>query len=306
MRILAVSLNPSVDHTLFVEGLVLGAIHRTDRALTSAGGKGVNAARAAADLGAEVVVVGPVGGPSGTHLARLADGEAFGCRWVEVAGSTRICTLIADPASGVETVVNEVGPSLVADEWDRLLAAILAEIDGVDAAVLSGSLPPGAPVDAYRRLIEALRPVPVVLDARGGELRAALETGPPWVHLTVGELEETVGHALPDPDARWAALDRLRDEGARSIVLTDGPGPVLVADAAGGWRLDPPAVPVQTTIGCGDALAGALAVGLALDVGPAERAARAVAAASAAAMTDVPGRLDRAQAAALSVPIAAR
>lgn len=60
--------------------------------------------------------------------------------------------MLAEP--GRTTVVDEPGPTVTSDEWQAFRAGfreILATA-GAGVAVLSGSLPPGVPVDAYAEL----------------------------------------------------------------------------------------------------------------------------------------------------------
>ena len=68
--IVCVSPTPAVDRLLEVRGpVVVGEIHRPHRVVAVAGGKGLNAARAAALLGADVRAVAPLGGANGTWIA---------------------------------------------------------------------------------------------------------------------------------------------------------------------------------------------------------------------------------------------
>ena len=55
--IVCVAANPSVDKLFQVELVVPGGIHRPSGYVQVAGGKGLNAARAAATLGADVLAV---------------------------------------------------------------------------------------------------------------------------------------------------------------------------------------------------------------------------------------------------------
>ncbi len=273
-----------------------GAIHRTARHHTTAGSKAVNAARAAATLGAPVLAIGPAGGASGRHLAGLASVEDFDSRWFDIAGSTRICTLIVSEDGDEETVVNEEGPTLGWPEWEGFLDLYERHVGGAEVVILSGSLPAGVPADAYGTLVERAGGRPVLLDGRGRELLDALPARPAWVHLNAGELALTFpGESDPRRSAR-----ELVALGARNVVLTDGAGPVLLAGASGAWRIVPPRVRPVKRIGCGDALVGALAaavLGALPSFDGVDLVARAVAAPSAAAAAAGPAPLDPARAA---------
>lgn len=72
--ITVVALSPSVDVTYVVDEFVLGEVHRPRSVHREAGGKALNAARAAAALGARVGAVAALWGATGEFVAqRLAD-----------------------------------------------------------------------------------------------------------------------------------------------------------------------------------------------------------------------------------------
>jgi len=105
---------------------------------------------------------------------------------------------------------------------------------------------------------------PVVLDARGPELLAALECRPRVVKPNRAELALTVGRPLDDRAAVLAAMRELIERGAQSVVVTHGKAAIWVMEGASVWELTPPEVaPVVNPIGCGDCLAAGIAAGLA-------------------------------------------
>ena len=69
LMIVTVTLNAAIDRTLLVPNFQFGQRHRRASASTSAGGKGINIARAARRLGVPVVCTGLAGGPE-RHAAR--------------------------------------------------------------------------------------------------------------------------------------------------------------------------------------------------------------------------------------------
>jgi len=66
--IVTVTLNAAIDRTLLVPNFQLGQRHRASEGTSSAGGKGINVARAARRLGVPVVCTGLAGGRTGTLL----------------------------------------------------------------------------------------------------------------------------------------------------------------------------------------------------------------------------------------------
>jgi len=176
------------------------------------------------------------------------------------------------------------GPALAEHEWQSCIAQIDARIPATRYLVLSGSLPPGVPADAYARLANAARAqgVRTILDSSGAPLRAALEAGIFLVKPSLDELCELVGRALAG-EAEWreAALEVIRRGQAQVVVLTLGSlGALLVSKDT---MLRAPALPVTvcSAIGAGDALVGALVWALVRDAPLAEAFRYGLAAASA-------------------------
>src|SRR4029079_14632002 len=66
--IVTVTLNAAVDRTLTVPHFQFGHRHRASRSLTSAGGKGINVARALKRLETPVVASGLAGGRTGDRI----------------------------------------------------------------------------------------------------------------------------------------------------------------------------------------------------------------------------------------------
>ena len=66
--IVTVTLNAAVDRTLTVPNFQFGHRHRASNSLTSAGGKGINVARALKGLEAPVVATGLAGGRTGERI----------------------------------------------------------------------------------------------------------------------------------------------------------------------------------------------------------------------------------------------
>lgn len=84
--ILTVTLNPSVDHALFVDKLKVNDTNRVTRCERDAGGKGVNLSRVVAELGGETVATGFLGGGPGAYISRVLKVQGVRSDFVEVQG----------------------------------------------------------------------------------------------------------------------------------------------------------------------------------------------------------------------------
>ena len=157
---------------------------------------------------------------------------------------------------GDATVLLEPGPQTGPGDWARFLAAYDDLAGAADCVVLSGSLPPGLPDDAYARLC-ARTPGATLVDASGPALVAAARAGADVLLPNADEVREATGRIAPMD----GALDLLA-AGAGAVVLSLGADGLLALTGEGAWRV--PAVErlAGNPTGAGDALAAALAATL--------------------------------------------
>ena len=87
--IVTVTLNAAVDRTLTVPNFQLGHRHRASASLTSAGGKGINVARALKRLDSPVIATGLAGGTTGDRIIDELAGEAILNDFVRIGDESR-------------------------------------------------------------------------------------------------------------------------------------------------------------------------------------------------------------------------
>ena len=144
--------NLTIDRTLSIDELRPGEVLRFERAVVSPGGKGVNVARVARELGAGAVLVGFVPGRTGAAGAALLADEGVVVRGVEVGGELRSTAVVLE-RSGRVTVLNEPGPPLAPGDWERYEAARGRRRWRASACWRAADrCRRGAPDDAYARL----------------------------------------------------------------------------------------------------------------------------------------------------------
>ena len=300
-RIVFVAANPSIDRLYEVDRLTVGAIHRPIALVAVPGGKGLNAARAAAQLGGRVTAVGILGGRSGQWIEDALAARAIDSRWVGSGSETRTCVSILDRASGRTTEVYERGQPIDPDAWGALERLVAGELEAGDVVglCLSGSLPIGAPSDGFGRMTRLARtargeaePIAVLADTYGPALVAVLAEQPTLVKINADEATEASGIPVTDPASAEAAAAALLDRGAASVVVTLGLGGAVVVTAAGASRLIPDGPAGGYPVGSGDAFLGGLAVGIARGDGVPDAARLGMAAGSANAMIPGAGELD--------------
>ena len=296
-RILFVAANPSVDRLYEVDRLTVGAIHRPQAVAVVPGGKGLNAARAAARLGGRVAVVGIVAGRSGDWIREEIAARGIDASWATAEGQTRTCVSILDRSTGALTEVYEGGDPVGAAAWQELERLVQRELDKGDVAAvaLSGSLPPGAPSDGFGRIAAIARErrqVSVLADTYGPALTAVLGERPELVKVNAEEAATATGIAVEDAAQAAFAAQRLRDQGAASVVVTLGADGAVVATASGTDHLKALDKRGPYPVGSGDAFLGGMAVGLARGDDVPAAAKLGMAAGIANAMLPGAGELD--------------
>jgi 1-phosphofructokinase family hexose kinase len=302
--IVTVTLNAAVDRTLTVPNFQLGQRHRASAALTLAGGKGLNVARALKTIGVPVVATGMAGGRTGTRIVEELQGEAILNDFVRIDGESRTSTAVADPTGTTYTEINEWGPAVTETELQILLRKLDYLAQGAELVVFAGSLPrevdPGFYGEAIRTLNRA--GVHTVLDCDGEPLRLGVEAGPTIVSPNQWEAESLVGQELNDEEDFQLALDRIREMGAQNVLITQETGCIALLREDGElrrYRASAPAIEPVSAVCAGDVLLAAFLA--ARQAGrPVEESLRLAVAAGAASVMELgAGRFDPRQAAKL-------
>jgi 1-phosphofructokinase/tagatose 6-phosphate kinase len=220
--IVTVTLNAAVDRTLTVPNFQLGHRHRASNSLTSAGGKGINVARALKRMGSPVVASGLAGGRTGDRIVDELAYEGILNDFVRISDESRTSTAVVDPTAGGVTEIYEWGPAVRAEELDMLLDKLHYLSRVATFVVFSGSLPRDVGNDFYAEAIRNLsrRGVQCVLDCEGEPLRRGVEAEPLLVSPNQREAESLVGQEFNDPEDFHYALDSIADLGARNVLIT--------------------------------------------------------------------------------------
>lgn len=282
--ILCVNANAAVDKTLVVENFRLHHIHRPTFELALPGGKGCNVARAAKMLGHQPVVAGWVGGHAGQFIEDGLRVEEILTAFVHTAVESRECISILDSSTGALTEIYEVGRPVAPEELQTFYALMTEWLPKAALVTLSGSLPPGAPVDFYARMIDLARKagVPAILDSSGEALRAGVEEGrPPLVKCNRAELSGLVEQPLESLAEVRQAVRALSDRLDARVIVTLGMVGAVAAEPGRTWLSQPPRIDALSPVGSGDAFLAGLACGLVEDR-PFEEALRLATAAGAA------------------------
>lgn len=305
----AVALNTSLDRNYQIPDFALGGRYRVASVEASAGGKGVNVARIARQLGAPVQLTGFIAGHAGSTVEALARADGLSPRFLRVGGETRLSLAIAH-SEGRVTEILEPGPHVSPADMERLRAMLTQSLAPGDLVCLSGSLPPGLPETTYAEWIPHItaRRAYAMVDTSGPPLAHALAARPFAVKPNREEFEAWLGRRASLTEIPRLALDVHRS-GIPWVMISLGADGMVVAAEDTAWRVRIPQVPAVSPVGCGDALVGGWAAYLSthFDTPPVRMVPEAVRLAMGAALSNVmrldSGRIDPGEVPALAAQV---
>jgi 1-phosphofructokinase family hexose kinase len=260
--VITVTPNPALDRTLRVDELSFGGIARVQGVQEDPGGKGINVSRVLRQFGCPTAALGFLGGSTGRRLVAVVATLAIEADFIAVPGETRTNLTVTDGEREIK--VNEPGPNVPPHAVDELIARVRQRARESSAVVLSGSLPPGVPVDFYAALIRIIRDegAKPVLDTAGSPLAHGAAAGPYLIKPNRREAETLLGIPLDTDDALREAVRRLSGYGIPVVALSLGAGGAVCAAGGMAWRAEVPPVAVLSTVGSGDALLACLLLAL--------------------------------------------
>jgi tagatose 6-phosphate kinase len=293
--ILCIGTTPAAQRVMVFHKLTLDAVNRAATTLDGAAGKSVNVAKVLKALGEHPVATGFLGGDRGEALRTSLAAQGIEMDFVPVASRTRQCTTLLDKSAGTHTELVEESQPVTAADYEKLARVIQRRVKGCRAAIMSGTITPGGPVDLYSHATQLAHEAGAlsVVDAQGPALVEALRARPGMVKPNRSELAATLKRELVHEAAVISAMRELGERGAQRVVVTAGKEPTLAFDGRNFWTVKAPRIEVVNPIGSGDAFAAGLLWRLLRgeDLGEACRWAAAVGTANA--LTPMAGEVHR-------------
>jgi len=294
-----VSLNPAIDTRLILNGFLPGRVNRVEEVYRTPGGKAAHVAMALKGLGVAPTWIGFSGGATGRELLaglRLLGIETMS---ISVGQPTRVNLEIID-TRGEVTEVLEPGGTITPSEWSELqqvCAGAFQLAASKRIALISGSLPPGVPVEACAALVSAAQSADclAVIDSSGIPLCKALVAGPDLVKINREEAESVTQIAIRDPISAAQAARKLLDLGANSAAVSLGHRGLVGVRKHDELAIHAWTTPLRpkSTVGCGDSALAGLAFAAATDLSFEQSLALAVACGTSNCLAALPGRIAR-------------
>jgi 1-phosphofructokinase family hexose kinase len=265
--ILSVTLNPCIDVLLKVKGLKPNDTNRVQVKEIDAGGKGINLARVAAEIGGDVMATGFLGGANGLLVTDVMKAQP-GLRhdFVPTKVETRMNVSVEDGTGKPPTTFNAPGEAISAEEWDALLKIVDANIASGGWVTLGGSIPPGLPENTYEIIMQKAKAkgAKVALDADGELLRQSLKHGPDLVKPNQNEAGRLLGYQVKhmhDVIEGVQEIARMMEKyGAQApiAIISLGANGAMACQEGKVFRAYGVRIDVNSTIGSGDSFVAGL------------------------------------------------
>lgn len=259
--IYTITLNPALDKTVILPDFRLDTVNRIQELRTDPGGKGINVSKVVRNLGGESVTMGILGGETGHRIEKELKQMGLQTDFLYVDGETRTNLKVVDPINHTNTDINEPGIQVNEEILEGLLMKLLHQVHDGDIAVLSGSIPKGAPKDTYAVWIRELKKhhVRTILDADGEPLKEGLKAMPDLIKPNRDELSRLSGRKMETVEELCIEAETLMEKGIPSIVVSMGGKGALFMMKERILYAEGLKVPVGSTVGSGDSVVAALA-----------------------------------------------
>lgn len=285
--IATITLNPSIDQTIYVRGLVKDDANRALSIERDPGGKGLNVSKVVHGLGSRTHAYALVGGLTGELWKELVRKMRIPFTAVPVKGETRINIILTDGKDATQTRVSAPGPQIGRERLDAFVRRLTMSRQPPFLWALGGSLAPGMPATTYRDIMTRLqkRGAPCILDTDNDALRYGIEARPFMIKPNEFEMRRLTGKPLSEIPDYLAEARKLVKKGVRIVVVSMAARGAIFVTEKEAFHVNTPAVAVKTHVGAGDSLIGGFATGLLKGLPVREAARLGVAASTSAIMT---------------------
>ncbi len=260
-----VTLNPSLDYTMELDGLEKGILNRADSARITAGGKGINVSRILTRLDVDNLILGFAAGFTGDEIERSLNAEGCESEFIRLEkGISRINVKVCSKEVTGVTEINAPGPEIPVKALEKLDVQLDRLKEG-DYLVLAGAIPEGLPEFSYRMIINKMnsKGIRTVVDTSGNSLLSTLEFAPFLIkpnRQELGELFSTKN--ITSESAEKYALE-LRAKGAENVLVSlDREGALLATENDEIIYQAAPERTVVNPVGAGDSMLAGFLWGL--------------------------------------------
>ena len=291
-EILTITLNPALDMNTEAEKVMPDVKLRCTEPTVDPGGGGINVARAIQHMGGDATAVVAIAGHNGNRLLELLMEEGIPTMPIPSPGETRASVVVNCKDTGQQYRFMLPGPPWKEEHVEKAIRTTAAHAPKGGLVILSGSQPPGVPLDFEEQLSAAIMDAGarLIVDTSGPALRQMVEDpkSPPFLlRADDEEAEGLAGHKLETPADTAAFARSLIEKGvAQNIIFARGSEGSVLTTPEGSWLATAAKVEVVSKVGAGDSYVGGFTLCLARGNSIQEAARWGAAAASAAVTTE--------------------
>lgn len=286
--IITVTLNPSIDKTLYISQLEKDRKNVVTKAFENVGGKGINVSRTIQSLGGTSIALGFTGGENGRKIEDALEFSGIKTDFIQIDGNTRENIKIIEENRAL-TELNQQGSGVSESQLDALFQKIKQYANAESIFVLSGSAPPSVPTDIYAKITRIVheRKSKVIVDADGDLLKLSLDAKPDLIKPNIDEFRKIAGVSEHFTEQElFACIDKIQAKAIASVIVSSGEKGAFFALKYHKYHCKALKVEVKSTVGAGDAMVAVMALAYAQNLSDIEAITLAMATASAAIMTE--------------------
>lgn len=261
IMIYTVTFNPAIDYVVYTDEMAVGETNRARDEKIYFGGKGINVSIVLSELGVKSKALGFVAGFTGAAIENGIREMGVEADFVHLRdGFSRINVKIK---SGSETELNGKGPNIGEEALGELYKKLDALSDG-DTLVLAGSIPSSLPSDIYEKILERMagKNIRAVVDATKDLLMNVLKYKPFLIKPNNHELGEMFGVTLKTTDEIAEYAQKLKDMGARNVLVSMAGDGALLLDENGKTHICGVCKgTVKNSVGAGDSMVAGFIAG---------------------------------------------
>lgn len=259
------TLNPGLDHILYLDRLEKNITNRLKSSLLSIGGKGTHVSINLGLMGTPSRAFGFSFGKNGKLIQEMLKRAGVSVAFIHgEQGESRDNYLIVEEETQDCTLLSEKGPQPDGGQVDAFFELLQGEVQSGDDLVLSGDVSNFSKQDIYGQVMGMLsdKGLRVFLDASGPSLRSGIRRKPFLIKPNLDELSSLTGKMLVTTRDIVNAVRGLDGLGIEIIAVSMGGRGSLVRAGDSLFSVTPPKVSVRNTIGCGDCYIAGLLHGL--------------------------------------------
>lgn len=268
--IITVTLNPAFDKTVYVQGFKQGKLNRVDKVVVTPGGKGLNVSQWLKKQEENSVAIGVFGGATGMAIVNELGAKGIVTEPVYTSGDTRTNTKII--SGGELTEINEPGPDVNETCKERLFEVIRRYAEPGNIFVFSGSVPKSMEEDIYYHLITMVKEAGAlaILDADGDAFKEGMKAVPHAIKPNLQELfafiDRDFGGTIPEDYKSYVVsyAQEIIEMGVKQVIVSLGEDGAYFTDGFNNMFMNSEVDndDIKSTVGAGDSMVAAMAIGM--------------------------------------------